>query len=187
VLQSRARAGAVRERDRSQLLADSPWVKKVHLDKVRDLTLFERLGSWHQFGVGDRRGGLVRCLERFRLWSMPTPGPVSVPWWCDGRVLCRCTTCSSRASASSEQALNRGAGPGTIKRASLPPPEHWLFRREMSYSNQIEIHQSAIRTWYQGALRSMLSPGANASSACRWQKHWNVPGHDSQEVTFHRQ
>jgi hypothetical protein len=36
------------EEDAKQLLADSPWVKKVQLDKVRDLSLFERRdgGDW---------------------------------------------------------------------------------------------------------------------------------------------
>jgi hypothetical protein len=36
------------EDDAKQLLADSPWVKKVQLDKVRDLSLFERRdgGDW---------------------------------------------------------------------------------------------------------------------------------------------
>jgi hypothetical protein len=36
------------EEDAKQLLADSPWVKKVQLDKVRDLSVFERRdgGDW---------------------------------------------------------------------------------------------------------------------------------------------
>jgi hypothetical protein len=39
--------------DARQLLADSPWVKKVHLDKVRDLSPFERRdgGDW-EAGIG---------------------------------------------------------------------------------------------------------------------------------------
>jgi hypothetical protein len=55
------------EEDAKQLLADSPWVKKVHLDKVRDLSLFERRdgGDWE---AGISTGFGIAELGSFADW-----------------------------------------------------------------------------------------------------------------------
>jgi hypothetical protein len=59
------------EDDARQLLADSPWVKKVHLDKVRDLSLFERRdgGDWEAgipTGFGLEEAGLFSDWREIR-------------------------------------------------------------------------------------------------------------------------
>src|SRR5271165_6369027 len=78
------------EEDAKQLLTDSPWVKKVQLDKVRDLSKFERRdgGDW-EAGIGPTVGlagllglfgswGDVRALERAR--TRADLGKVMVRW-----------------------------------------------------------------------------------------------------------
>ena len=59
------------EEDARQLLADSPWVKKVQLDKVRDLSLFERRdgGDWEagiSTGFGLEEAGLLADWREVR-------------------------------------------------------------------------------------------------------------------------
>jgi hypothetical protein len=77
------------EEDAKQLLANSPWVKTVHLDKVRDLSLFERRdgGDWEagiSTGFGLAEMGLladwreVRALEYAH--ALASLGMVVVRW-----------------------------------------------------------------------------------------------------------
>jgi hypothetical protein len=77
------------EQDAKQLLSNSPWSKKVHLDKVRDLSLFERRdgGDWEagiSSGFGLAETGLVgdwrevRALEYAH--ALANLGTVVVRW-----------------------------------------------------------------------------------------------------------
>jgi hypothetical protein len=77
------------EEDARQLLADSPWVKTVHLDKVRNLSLFERRdgGDWEAgipSGIGIAELGLFadwRDIEAFEhAYAVAKLGTVTVRW-----------------------------------------------------------------------------------------------------------
>jgi hypothetical protein len=77
------------EEDAKQLLADSPWVKKVHLDKVRNLSLFERRdgGDWEAgipSGIGIAELGLLadwRDIEAVEhAYALANLGSVTVRW-----------------------------------------------------------------------------------------------------------
>jgi hypothetical protein len=76
--------------DAKQFLADSPWVKNVRLEKVRDLSEFERRdgGDW-EAGIGPRIGfeeiyglfGPTSLSEAFRrAHARPDLGTVAVRW-----------------------------------------------------------------------------------------------------------
>jgi hypothetical protein len=75
--------------DAKQLLADSPWSKSVHLDKVRNLSLFERRdgGDWEAgipTGIGMAELGLFadwREIEAFEHdYAVAKLGDVTVRW-----------------------------------------------------------------------------------------------------------
>jgi hypothetical protein len=75
--------------DAKELLADSPWAKSVHLDKVRDLTPFERRdsGDWEAgipTGIGMAELGLFadwREIEAFEhAYAVAKLGNVTVRW-----------------------------------------------------------------------------------------------------------
>ena len=77
------------EEDARQLLADSPWVKKVHLDKVRNLSPFERRdgGDWEAgipTGIGIAELGLLadwRDIEAVEhAYALANLGTVTVRW-----------------------------------------------------------------------------------------------------------
>jgi hypothetical protein len=77
------------EEDAKQLLADSPWAKNVHLDKVRNLSLFERRdgGDWEAgiaSGIGMAELGLFadwRDIEAFEhAYAVAKLGTVIVRW-----------------------------------------------------------------------------------------------------------
>src|ERR1700722_11544896 len=75
--------------DAKQLLSDSPWSKSVHLDKVRNLSLFERRdgGDWEAgipTGIGMEELGLFadwREIEAFEhAYAVSKLGTVTVRW-----------------------------------------------------------------------------------------------------------
>jgi len=77
------------EDDAKQVLADSPWSKSVHLDKVRNLSLFERRdgGDWEAgipTGIGMAELGLFadwREIEAFEHdYAVARLGSVTVRW-----------------------------------------------------------------------------------------------------------
>jgi len=77
------------EEDARQLLADSPWVKQVHLDKVRNLSPFERRdgGDWEAgipSGIGIAELGLFadwRDIEAVEhAYAVSQLGTVTVRW-----------------------------------------------------------------------------------------------------------
>ena len=77
------------EEDAKQLLADSPWAKNVHLDKVRNLSPFERRdsGDWEAgipSGIGMATLGLLadwRDIEAFEhAYAVAKLGTVTVRW-----------------------------------------------------------------------------------------------------------
>src|SRR6202044_1026077 len=77
------------EDDAKQLLSDSPWSKSVHLDKVRNLSLFERRdgGDWEAgipTGIGMEELGLFadwREIEAFEhAYAVSKLGTVTVRW-----------------------------------------------------------------------------------------------------------
>jgi hypothetical protein len=77
------------EDDAKQLLADSPWSKNVQLDKVRNLSVFERRdgGDWEAgipSGIGMAELGLFadwRDIEAFEhAYAVAKLGTVSVRW-----------------------------------------------------------------------------------------------------------
>lgn len=77
------------EEDSKQLLADSPWAKNVHLDQVRNLSLFERRdgGDWEagiSSGIGMATLGLFadwREIEAFEhAYAVANLGTVMVRW-----------------------------------------------------------------------------------------------------------
>lgn len=77
------------EEDARQLLADSPWAKKVHLDKVRNLSPFERRdgGDWEAgipSGIGFDELGLFadwRDIEAVEhAYAVANLGTVTVRW-----------------------------------------------------------------------------------------------------------
>jgi hypothetical protein len=77
------------EDDAKQLLSDSPWAKSVHLDKVRNLSLFERRdgGDWEAgipSGIGMATLGLFadwRDIEAFEHdYAVANLGSVMVRW-----------------------------------------------------------------------------------------------------------
>jgi hypothetical protein len=77
------------EQDAKQVLADSPWVKSVRLEQVRNLSKFERRdgGNWEE-GIGPAVGleglgvfGPARAAEAFRrAHQQPDLGTVVVRW-----------------------------------------------------------------------------------------------------------
>jgi hypothetical protein len=77
------------EEDAKQLLADSPWSKNVQLDKVRNLSVFERRdgGDWEAgipSGIGMAELGLLadwKEIEAFEhAYAIANLGTVSVRW-----------------------------------------------------------------------------------------------------------
>jgi hypothetical protein len=77
------------DEDARQVLADSPWVKKVQLDKVRNLSPFERRdgGDWEAgipSGVGMAELGLLadwRDIEAVEhAYAVSNLSPVTVRW-----------------------------------------------------------------------------------------------------------
>jgi hypothetical protein len=77
------------EDDAKQLLIDSPWSKSVHLDKVRNLSMFERRdgGDWEAgipTGVGMATLGLLadwRDIEALEhAYALANLGSVTVRW-----------------------------------------------------------------------------------------------------------
>jgi hypothetical protein len=77
------------DEDAKQLLADSPWAKNVHLDKVRNLSLFERRdgGDWEAgipSGIGMATLGLLadwRDIEAVEhAYAVANIGSVLVRW-----------------------------------------------------------------------------------------------------------
>ena len=77
------------EEDAKQLLADSPWAKNVHLDKVRNLSPFERRdsGDWEAgipSGIGMAELGLFADWRDIEAWehayAIANLSPVMVRW-----------------------------------------------------------------------------------------------------------
>jgi len=77
------------EEDAKQILTDSPWVKKVQLDRVRNLSPFERRdsGDWEAgipSGIGMATLGLMadwRDIEALEhAYALSNLGPVTVRW-----------------------------------------------------------------------------------------------------------
>jgi hypothetical protein len=77
------------EDDATQVLSDSPWAKNVHLDKVRNLSVFERRdgGDWEAgipSGIGKRTLGLLadwRDIEQVEHdYAVSQLGNVTVRW-----------------------------------------------------------------------------------------------------------
>jgi len=122
------------DEDARQLLADSPWVKKVHLDKVRNLSPFERRdgGDWEAgipSGIGFAELGLFadwRDIEAVEhAYAVANLGTVMVRW----------------ASASPVRAAETKLGemdvPGglndfyAIAVHDLRPPFRWNLAKEL--------------------------------------------------------
>jgi hypothetical protein len=77
------------QEDAKELLTNSPWVKTVHLDKVRNLSLFERRdgGDWEAgipSGIGIAELGLLadwRDIEALEhAYAVANLGTVTVSW-----------------------------------------------------------------------------------------------------------
>jgi len=122
------------EEDARQLLADSPWVKKVHLDQVRNLSPFERRdgGDWEAgipSGIGFAELGLLanwRDIEAVEhAYAVANLGTVTVRWESAFPV---------RAAESKLGEMNVSGGLDdyyAIAVHDLRPPFRWNLAKEL--------------------------------------------------------
>jgi hypothetical protein len=122
------------EEDAKQLLADSPWSKNVQLDKVRNLSVFERRdgGDWEAgipTGIGMQELGLFadwREIEAFEhAYAVSKLGSVTVRWE------------SARPVRAAEAKVGEKPDPGwtgdyyAIAVHDLRPPFRWNLANQL--------------------------------------------------------
>src|SRR3984885_11448190 len=121
------------EDDAKQLLSDSPWSKSVHLDKVRNLSLFERRdgGDWEAgipSGIGMEELGLfadwreIEAVEH--AYAVANLGTVTVRWE------------SAPPVQAAESRIGAPAIPGigdyyAVSVGSLRPPFRWNLANQL--------------------------------------------------------
>jgi hypothetical protein len=122
------------EDDARQLLADSPWAKNVQLDKVRNLSLFERRdgGDWEAgipSGVGMATLGLFadwREIEAFEHdYAVSNLGTVMVRWESASPVR------AAEAKTGDTAVPNWMAGYYAIAVHDLRPPFRWNLANQL--------------------------------------------------------
>jgi hypothetical protein len=122
------------EDDAKQLLADSPWAKNVQLDKVRNLSLFERRdgGDWEAgipSGVGMATLGLFadwREIEAFEHdYAVSNLGTVMVRWESAPPVR------AAEAKIGDTDVPNWMAGYYAIAVHDLRPPFRWNLANQL--------------------------------------------------------
>jgi|ERR1700733_3130545 len=121
------------QEDATQFLADSPWSKNVHLDKVRNLSLFERRdgGDWEAgipSGIGIAELGLfadwreIEAVEH--AYAVANLGTVTVRWE------------SAPPVQAAESRIGAPAIPGigdyyAVSVGSLRPPFRWNLANQL--------------------------------------------------------
>jgi hypothetical protein len=122
------------EDDAKQVLADSPWAKNVQLDKVRNLSLFERRdgGDWEAgipSGVGMATLGLFadwREIEAFEHdYAVSNLGTVMVRWESASPVR------AAEAKTGDTAVPNWMAGYYAIAVHDLRPPFRWNLANQL--------------------------------------------------------
>ena len=120
--------------DAKQVLADSPWVKNVMLERVRDLSVAERRdsGDWEAGtgrGVGLAGTGLLgpsrAAAAIARAHAHPDPGTVVIRWE---------SALPVRAAEVKAGEMDIPAWAGdyyAIAVYNVPPPFRWNFAREL--------------------------------------------------------
>jgi hypothetical protein len=128
--------------DAKELLTDSPWSKNVHLDKVRNLSVFERRdgGDWEAgipTGIGMEELGLLadwREIEAFEHdYAVSKLGTVTVRWE------------SALPVRAAEAKIGEGAAPAwtgdyyAIAVHDLRPPFRWNLANQLKGVSYLKL------------------------------------------------
>jgi hypothetical protein len=123
------------DQDAKQVLANSPWVKNVKLDKVRDLSKFERRdgGNWGvgigptvEFGATGFFGPFYEALALERAHRAPRDYGTVVVRWASARPI--------RAAESKAGGLGSPTWDGdyyALAVYDIPPPFRWNLANEL--------------------------------------------------------